>query len=499
MDFGIEEVVFGMTGKRFVGFAAALMAAILCFSGCASEGINSRRRDGVYTVSHQAEASVPVQDSQSEESRPTEEQPEGQTEGQPEGKTKGQSEGQTEVQNEGSSEGQPEGQNEGQQEGQTEGQTAGQPAGQTEGQPGGQTAGQSEGQPEGQTEGQTEGQPEGQAEGQTEGQPEGQAQGQTEGQPEGQAEGQTEGQPEEQGEGQTEGQPEGQPEGQSEDQPEGQAEGKPEGQNEGQTEGQNEGQSEAQSEGSAESQGFEAVIGPSGVNIEELNQKDDTRLVAGYDPNDRDERNRPNKAVNFQEIFGKYNAEFLHGDGQTIMLQFTIGVDNDTIGTILDTLAERGIHAHFFVTGDYAKSHPDVIWRILGEGHILGNHSWAHPEKGMNTLSTQEIIDDSMQMQNFVRETYGYEMREYAFPSGFFCERALATICQLGYHTVFYSFAYNDYMPSVEGDSQTALDRLLRELHPGAIYLLHGSSTMTAGILGSFLDEAAARGYSFVY
>ena len=395
-----------MKCKGFGRLTAVLLAASLGLGGCASAGIDSRRRDGVYSVSHQVDGTVPLS---------AEEVPEASSED--ETAASSLSGGGTE---------------------------SGQPSENTEEQPSESTENTAEGEsPAESDESRSAEEP---------------------------AEENEEGRPaEETSSGSTEGEP---------------------------TAG--DGESGETSDAAGE-QGFVEVIGPSGVNVEELNQKDNSRLVAGYDPNDRDERNRPRKAVNFQEIFGKYNAEFIHGEDSTIMLSFTIGVDNDTIGPILDTLAARGILAHFFVTGDYAKNHPDVIWRILGEGHILGSHSYAHPEKGMNYLSVEEIVEDSMTMQNMIRQMYGYEMREYAFPSGFFSERALATVCQLGYHTVFYSFAYNDYMPSIETDAESALNRLLTELHPGAIYLLHGSSRMTAGVLGTFLDEAAARGYSFVF
>ena len=426
-----------MKGLRFGRLAAVLLAAALGLCGCASEGIDSRRRDGSFTVSYQEETPVLPADQETQPAEtPSETQPPEPSAGEnPEGEP-------GTVEN---PEGEPSaGEN-------PEGET---PAGENpEGEPG------------------TVENPEGElsAGENPEGEPS--AGENPEGEPS--AGENPEGEP-----GTVEN-PEGEPS--TGENPEGETTGEPETQPE------------------EESSGLVEVIGTSGINVEELNQKDDTRQVAGYDPNDRDELNRPRKAVNFQEIFGKYNAEFLHGDGQTIMLNFAIGIDNDTIGPILDTLAARGIHAHFFVTGDYAKGHSDVIGRILGEGHILGSHSYAHPAEGMNYLSVEEIIDDSMTMQNLIREMYGYEMREYAFPSGFFSERALATVCQLGYHTVFYSFAYNDYMPSIETDADSALNRLLTELHPGAIYLLHGSSAMTAGVLGTFLDEAAARGYSFVY
>ncbi len=244
---------------------------------------------------------------------------------------------------------------------------------------------------------------------------------------------------------------------------------------------------------------LEEVIGPEGISYEALETIDNTRLVAGYDPNERDELNRPMKAVNYQGAFGHYNAEFLRGEEPTILLVFTLGDDNNTMDSILDTLKVRGLHARFFVTGYIAKQCPLVVRRIIDEGHILGSHSFSHPDEGMNTLTPREIVEDSMAMQNYVREAYHYEMTEYAFPSGIFSERSLATICQLGYHTVFYSFAYDDYDQTAEPDPQASLERLLRELHPGSIYLLHGSSTTTASILGEFLDTAAARGYNVIF
>ena len=112
---------------------------------------------------------------------------------------------------------------------------------------------------------------------------------------------------------------------------------------------------------------------------------------------------------------------------------------------ILDVLKEHNIKAVFFLVGEYAETAPDLVWRMINEGHILGNHSYGHPAGGVPSLSIEDQIADTMYMHNLVLDKYGYDMKLYRFPSGTYSTQSLEVISQLGYDHVFYSFCYRDY------------------------------------------------------
>ena len=88
-----------------------------------------------------------------------------------------------------------------------------------------------------------------------------------------------------------------------------------------------------------------------------------------------DDKNRPIAAVSYQEKYGKYDAYFIGEDSPTIYLTFDNGYENGYTAPILDALKEKGVQAVFFCTLSYIKSQPELIQRMIDEGHIVGNHS----------------------------------------------------------------------------------------------------------------------------
>ena len=252
---------------------------------------------------------------------------------------------------------------------------------------------------------------------------------------------------------------------------------------------------------SAESKGEKpkekVVITGEGLDLAALLILDNTHLTAGYGAPYRDELNRPQETVNLQEQFGDEKCEFLHGTDQTIHLVFTAGYANSSTNAILDVLKEKGVKATFFLTGYSMEDNPEIVKRILEEGHTLGSHSYSHPTYGMDTYTVEQIIDDSMRAQKYIRDTYDYEMQYYSFPSGYFSERALETIKAMGYHVVFYSFAYNDYDEENMISPDEAIAQLYAQLHVGEICQLHATSPSSAAVLASFIEGARELGYTF--
>ncbi|SHI22960.1 peptidoglycan-N-acetylmuramic acid deacetylase [Sporobacter termitidis DSM 10068] len=208
-----------------------------------------------------------------------------------------------------------------------------------------------------------------------------------------------------------------------------------------------------------------------------------------------DDVNRPVSCTEFQNKYGKYDAIFIKDNAKQIYLTFDEGYENGYTSKILDVLKEKNVTAVFFVTYDYAKRNPELVQRMIGEGHVVGNHSYTHPS--MPTLSLAKASDEITALHNYVKENFNYTMTLFRPPMGEFSERTLALTQSLGYKSVFWSFAYVDWDTSKQMGSDKAYTKVVGGLHNGAVYLLHAVSKDNAEILGSFIDEAGKKGYVF--
>lgn len=210
-----------------------------------------------------------------------------------------------------------------------------------------------------------------------------------------------------------------------------------------------------------------------------------------------DEENRPVGSVSYQEKYGKYNAFFIGEGDHTIYLTFDEGYECGYTPSILDTLKEKGVKAVFFITEPYAKDEPELVQRMIDEGHMVGNHSVTHPANGLPSQTIEQQQFEIMDNHNYVKEHFNYEMHLFRYPAGKFSEQSLAVMNNCNYKSVFWSFAYLDYDVNNQPDQAESLTKLLDKMHSGAIYLLHAESATNTAILGSFIDQARAQGYEF--
>ena len=208
-----------------------------------------------------------------------------------------------------------------------------------------------------------------------------------------------------------------------------------------------------------------------------------------------DENNRPDGATVYQEKYGQYAADFIRENNQNIYLTFDEGYENGYTDDILDTLKEKGVQAVFFVTMPYVQSEPELVQRMIDEGHIVGNHSVNHPS--FPEISFEECQQEIMELHDYVKENFGYEMSLFRFPMGEFSEADLKVVQDLGYRSVFWSFAYRDWLVDEQPDPQEAIATIEDKCHPGAIYLLHAVSETNAQILGQVIDDLRGEGYVF--
>lgn len=223
-----------------------------------------------------------------------------------------------------------------------------------------------------------------------------------------------------------------------------------------------------------------------------------SNIASGWGPGvNFDSNNRPTGATYYQELYGKYDADFIKSDDKKIYLTFDEGYENGYTSQILDILKAKNVKAVFFVTEPYAKSQNELIKRIIDEGHIVGSHSVTHPSGGMPSLSIEAQKAEMVQLHKYIKETFDYDMCLFRYPAGIFSEQSLALMQNLGYRSVFWSFAYADWDPNNQPEESGALQKLTERLHGGAIYLLHAVSKTNTDILGDFIDNARNSGYEF--
>ncbi len=224
----------------------------------------------------------------------------------------------------------------------------------------------------------------------------------------------------------------------------------------------------------------------------------------GYGPGTTSGGKRPPYADPLQQEYGQYAANFIAPDNGKVYLTFDCGYEytaTDASGNkyrvtakILDVLKEKNVKAVFFITMDYAKDQPDLVQRMIDEGHAVGNHSTTHPV--MPDCTIDKMVYEITTLHAYVKEHFGYEMTLFRFPTGEFSTRSLAVVQTLGYKSVHWSFAYGDYDTSKQPAIETAYNRVTGSHHSGAIYLLHAISTTNATILPDVIDFLQAEGYS---
>lgn len=196
-------------------------------------------------------------------------------------------------------------------------------------------------------------------------------------------------------------------------------------------------------------------------------------------------------------IFEKYNTVYMdHKNPKSIYLTFDEGYENGYTGQILDTLKKCNVPAAFFITGAYLDTEKPLIERMLAEGHIVGNHTVNHPNLP-KLESAEKMADELNALSEEFYATYGVEMEYMRPPEGEFSERLLAVANDLGYKTVFWSFAYKDWDRNQQNGKEFALSQVTPYLHDGAILLLHAVSKDNADALEEIITYARAQGYEF--
>ena len=228
--------------------------------------------------------------------------------------------------------------------------------------------------------------------------------------------------------------------------------------------------------------------------LEDMSKLSNKKICWGIKRSDTHEQ--PDVGDKNKKVMDEYNGLCLGGsESKQIYLTFDSGYEAGYTEKILDVLKENNVKATFFITGHYLNTQPDIVKRMIEEGHIVGNHTVNH--KSMPEVSLDTIKDEVMKLHTAVYEKFGYEMKYIRPPKGELSERTLSYTNSLGYTTVMWSLAYDDWDENKQGREAYGKSKVIDNLHNGAIILLHSNSKDNSNILDDVIKQAREMGYEF--
>ncbi|MEZ3428577.1 MAG: polysaccharide deacetylase family protein [Lachnospiraceae bacterium] len=198
------------------------------------------------------------------------------------------------------------------------------------------------------------------------------------------------------------------------------------------------------------------------------------------------------------EKLAEYDAYYVgSGSEKVIYLTFDCGYENGNTEPILDALKKHNAPATFFVVGHFLESAPDIVKRMVEEGHMVGNHTYHHPD--MSKISDMDSFRKEIEdVESLFAEITGRELAPYYRPpQGIYSTENLKMAKELGYHTFFWSLAYVDWYQDKQPSHEEAFEKLTGRIHPGAIVLLHSTSQTNGEILDELLTKWEEMGYQF--
>lgn len=195
----------------------------------------------------------------------------------------------------------------------------------------------------------------------------------------------------------------------------------------------------------------------------------------------------------YKAIIEKNNGLYVGSkDSKDIYLTFDCGYENGYTKNILDVLKEKNVKATFFITGHYLKSATDLVKRMIDEGHVVANHSYHH--KNITKITDEEIKKEIVDLEVEYKRLTGNEMTKfYRPPAGNFDDHSLSVVNKLGYKTMFWSVAYPDWLQS--NDVTRVVNEVTKNIHNGAIILLHAVSNANSEALRVIIDKLQNQGY----
>ena len=200
-----------------------------------------------------------------------------------------------------------------------------------------------------------------------------------------------------------------------------------------------------------------------------------------------------------KDIIEKYNGIYRGDEERKVCyLTFDCGYELGYTSLLLDTLKEKNCPATFFLVGNYYRDEPELVNRMINEGHIIGNHTIKHPN--MTQVSAERFIDELETVEREIAAQFpnANPLRYWRPPMGAANEWVLKLADKMGLVTVMWSFAYYDYDTNNQPTVESALEKSMAGLHNGCVYLFHTESSTNAAMMGQLIDQIRAAGYEIL-
>lgn len=176
--------------------------------------------------------------------------------------------------------------------------------------------------------------------------------------------------------------------------------------------------------------------------------------------------------------------------GRRVALTFDDGPDPQRTPAVLDLLARQGVRATFFVVGARAEAHPELVRRMVAEGHVVGNHSYTHSWR-FPFRSLGRTMEELCRTGEVLHRITGRQPRLFRPPFGVTNPTIARAVRRLGLDPVGWSIRSLDTM----GQSpERVAARILRRLHPGAVILLHDRCAGSERLVGLLVEGLRSRG-----
>ena len=206
------------------------------------------------------------------------------------------------------------------------------------------------------------------------------------------------------------------------------------------------------------------------------------------------------EALRMVERYDGFYVDHRHGDrdrDKVVYLTFDAGYENGNVEKILNVLKEESVPAAFFILGNLIRRNKSLVERMQNEGHLVCNHTMHH--HNMTRVSSEREFERELaSLEALYRETFGNDMaRYYRPPEGTFNEATMRYAQNLGYKTIFWSIAYADWDNDRQPSAEQAKEKILGNLHNGAVILLHPTSATNASIMKDLITEIKKEGYRF--
>jgi peptidoglycan-N-acetylglucosamine deacetylase len=182
--------------------------------------------------------------------------------------------------------------------------------------------------------------------------------------------------------------------------------------------------------------------------------------------------------------------------GKQVALTFDDGPDNNYTLQILDILKKENVKATFFIVGDRAKAHPDIVKRIVNEGHAIGNHSWDHPD--FPKISSEQVTEEVTKTQDELDSIVGFRPSLFRPPYGSLNDSDIQNITGMGLNIIDWSVDTRDWAGT---PTPKIMEYVRKELKPGGIILEHcagGNLSNTVSALKQIIPLLKKEGYNFV-